>query len=80
MRHDLEHLFFLRAQLATLGERAPDSWQVVFDLFADGVEEAAYWLGGDLAVQVAEGGQERVFAEQVGGEFGDAGFDQSLVG
>ena len=79
MRHDLEHLFFLRAELAALGERAPASGQVVFDLFADGVEEAADRHGGDLAVQVAERGEDRVFADQVGGQGCDAGFGFSLV-
>jgi hypothetical protein len=53
---------------------------VVLDLLADGVEEAADGQRGDLAVQVAERGEQRVLAVQAGGESGDAGFDFSLVG
>ena len=53
---------------------------MVFDLLADGVEEAGDRHRVDLAVQVAEGGEEGVFGVKVGGEACDEGFDFFLVG
>ena len=52
---------------------------MVFDLFADGVEEAGdrHWVC--LAVQVAERGEQRMFGVQVGGESRDESFDFLFV-
>jgi hypothetical protein len=79
VRHDLDHLLLLRAELLASRQRTPDSRQVVFDLLADGEEEAGdrHWV--DLAVHAAERGEHRVLGVQVGRECGDEGFHSLLV-
>jgi hypothetical protein len=80
MLHDLDHLALLGTELLTLYEWTPSLWHIVFDLFAQRVEQADDRSWREFAVQTTETRQERKLAVQVRWQSCNALFNPLLVG